>query len=157
MSLFFSTSSFVKVGYFCPASGLAMSSSKSGFDSTRTRWAETVQACLGSLTTQDCPRPPAGAQQASCLAWIEWCWRPDGMFLEVDAQPKSYLLSFHQHSRLEPISGLFFIHIPGPSPTVQFRSFVFNNIPGYTFIFAIIFLRRDSLQLKLITGSISNT
>ena len=80
-----------------------------------------------------------------------------GVFSEGHAQSKCYLLSFHQHSRLPPINGLFFIHIPGYSPTVHFWSFVFNNIPGYTFIFAIVFLLQDSLQLKLITGLISNT
>ena len=59
---------------------------------------------------------------------------------------RNYLLSFHQHSRLARITSLFFIHIPGYSATVHFRSFVFNNIPGYTFIFAINFLLYDSLQ-----------
>ena len=74
-----------------------------------------------------------------------------------DRLARSYLLTFHRHSRIAPISGLFFIHIPGYSQTIQLRPFVFNDIPGYPFIFAIIFLRLDSLQLKLITDLISNS
>jgi hypothetical protein len=68
----------------------------------------------------------------------------------------SHLLSFHQHSGLSPISGLFFIHILASSPILHSRSRVFNNIVGYTFIFAIIFLLRDSLQYELTTGLVSS-
>ena len=46
------------------------------------------------------------------------------------------------------------LHIPGYSATMQFRSFVLNNIPGYTFILAIIFPLHDSLQVELVTGLI---
>ena len=62
------------------------------------------------------------------------------------AVERRYLLSFHQHSRFLPVSALFFMHIPGSSPTPHFRSFVFYIIPGYTFIFAITFPPRDSLH-----------
>jgi hypothetical protein len=40
---------------------------------------------------------------------------------------------------------------------LHFRSFVFNNIPGYTFIFAIAILFFDSLQHELGTRLISST
>jgi hypothetical protein len=52
---------------------------------------------------------------------------------------------------------LFFIDIPGYSPPVKFRSFVFSNIPGYTFIFAIAFPLYDSLELDLATHLVSST
>jgi len=50
-----------------------------------------------------------------------------------------------------------FMDIPGSSPALHFRSCVFNNIPGSTFIFAITFLLFDSLQQELRTRLISNT
>ena len=68
-----------------------------------------------------------------------------------------YLLSFHQHSRFVSVSGVIFHTHSRLFPESFFKSFVFINIPGYTFIFAIIFLLYDSLQSKLITDLISNT
>ena len=87
-----------------------------------------------------------------CTRWVRKLSSFDILkqgFRSLACASRSYLLSFHQHSGLAPISGLFFIHILASSPTVQFRSFVFNNILGYTFIFAIIFLLYDSLQSRI--------
>jgi hypothetical protein len=48
------------------------------------------------------------------------------------------------------------LHIPGYSRGHFLSHFVFINIPGYTFIFAIIFLLFNSLQLKSVSGLISS-
>ena len=87
-------------------------------------------------------------------AWVS-TFRTQRLVARWQGLARSYLLSFHQHSRIAEISGLFFIHIPGYSPTIQLRPFVFNNIPGYTFIFAIVFLHHDGRSLELITHLVS--
>ena len=51
--------------------------------------AESVEACLGSLTTQDCPGTRAGAPEAYGLPLVERRRRPDCMFSKLNTQPTS--------------------------------------------------------------------